>query len=66
MRKGKIAHRHNIIKEINMPSDVPKNSLKMAPVYPIMAEISKCNKIRIRANAIGLNVEMVIIIFSIG
>jgi len=48
------------------PNVVPKKSLKIAPVYPIITETSKCNNINIRDKVIGFKAVIPTIIFSIG
>ena len=45
---------HKVSKETQTPVLEPKNFLKIAPVYPIKAEISNFNKIKIRERSIGL------------
>ena len=61
-----IQKRSKIKNAIIIPREVPKKSLNIAPVYPIIAETSKCNKIKILAKSIGLKAVMPTIIFSIG
>lgn len=66
MKNGIIAHKLNNTNETSNPTEVPKKSLKIAPVYPIIAETSKCKRICIRAKSIGLKAVIPTIMFSIG
>jgi hypothetical protein len=57
---------NNTKKENINPVEVPKKSLKTAPVYPIMADTSSCSRIRIRLKSMGLRALNAIIGFSKG
>lgn len=53
-------------KAMIVPKVVPKKSLNIAPVYPIIADTSRCNRIRILDKSIGLSAVIPTIIFSMG
>ena len=65
-QRGMALHNNKTRIEIVNPIDVPKKSLKIAPVYPIIAETSNCSKIKMRDKSIGLNAVTTIIAFSNG
>ena len=64
--EGMAIHKNKTKNDITNPKVVPKKFLKIAPVYPIIAEASKCNNIWILAKSIGLKEVINIIGFSIG
>ena len=52
--------------DINIPVLLEKNLLNTAPVYPIKAEISNSNIIKMRLRSIGLSSDIAIANFSMG
>jgi hypothetical protein len=63
---GRITQRDIIVKAITNPIFEPKESLKMAPLYPINADISMFNRIRILPRSIGFRQLIATMAFSIG
>lgn len=63
---GTRIHKAISIMVIRIPSVVPKKSLKIAPVYPIITEISSCKSISMRARSTGLRALIMIMAFSMG
>ena len=65
-QQGTAIHNIKVETAITVPVIVPKKSLNIAPVYPINAETSIFNKIKIRLRSIGLSAVKTSIGFSIG
>ena len=51
--EGMAIHKNKRKNDITNPKVVPKKFLKIAPVYPIIAEISNLSKIKILPKSIG-------------
>jgi len=66
LQSGNPIHKIRNPEAVIMPIELPKNRLKIEPVYPISAEISNLRSTIIRAKSIGFDKARANMGFSMG